>query len=76
MALNLSDARELLYDIPADPEELEDLSKNEEYAEELEDLKAQISAQISGCVGQSPTEQPIQLDEEHIRQLKSLGYIR
>ena len=63
MALNLSDARELLYDIPADPWE-------------LEYLKAQISARISGCIGQSPTEQPIQLDQEHIRQLKSLGYIR
>jgi arylsulfatase A-like enzyme len=71
-----SDGNVELYDIPADPEELEDLSGNEEYAEELEYLKAQISAQISGCGGQSQTEGPIQLDEEHIRQLKSLGYIR
>jgi arylsulfatase A-like enzyme len=71
-----SDGSVELYDIPTDPQELTDLSENEDYAEELEHLKAQLSEQISGCVGQSPTEQPIQLDEEHIRQLKSLGYIR
>jgi hypothetical protein len=65
-----------LYDIPADPEELTDLSGNADYAEELEHLKAQLSEQISGCIGQSRTEQTIQLDEEQIRQLKSLGYIR
>ena len=71
-----SDGNVELYDIPTDPEELTDLSEHEDYAEELEHLKAQLSDQISGCIGQSPTEQPIQLDEEHIRQLKSLGYIR
>jgi arylsulfatase A-like enzyme len=71
-----SDGNVELYDIPADPEELTDLSGNADYAEELEQLKAQLSEQISGCIGQSRTEQTIQLDEEQIRQLKSLGYIR
>ena len=43
--------------------------------ERLDEL-AQLSEQISGCIGQSPTKQTIQLEEEQIRQLKSLGYIR
>jgi arylsulfatase A-like enzyme len=71
-----SDGKTELYDVQADPEELTDLSTDEEYAEELRQMKAQLSALMSECSGQSSTERPIEMDQEQMRQLRSLGYIR
>ena len=69
------DGRAELYDVPADPQELEDLSDHVNYVARLRDLKEQISERVAGCEGQSPTATRIELDEEQIEQLRSLGYI-
>lgn len=70
-----SDGSRELYDVVDDPSELYDLSDREEYGDVLTGLTTLIRGQLSGCDGSSDESGPIELDEETLRELRSLGYI-
>lgn len=72
-----SDGKAELYNIAEDPGELEDLSEREEFASELHALQARLGEQFGECLEQqAAAPSTIDLDDETIKQLKSLGYIR
>lgn len=72
-----SDSTTELYDVLRDPLEREDLSGRPGYANDVKRLKTLLQARFADCV--SSTKQgsvPIELDEETLQELKSLGYIQ
>jgi arylsulfatase A-like enzyme len=71
-----SDGTTELYDVADDPEELQNLAGRDEYADELESLQAQLVELLSECPESPQVESSYDLDDETIRQLKTLGYIQ
>jgi arylsulfatase A-like enzyme len=72
-----SDSTTELYDVVRDPLEQEDLSGRPEYANDVKRLKTLLQARFAACL--TSTEHgsaPIELDEETLQELKSLGYIQ
>lgn len=71
-----SDGSLQLYNVVRDPAELDDLSTHEAYADELRRLEALLVGQFSDCRESAAVQStPVELDEQTIRRLRSLGYI-
>jgi choline-sulfatase len=72
-----SDGSVELYDVVRDPGELQDLSSVDEHATTVQDLRTRLYDALGDCWdSERASETAIDLDDETIRELKSLGYIR